>query len=92
MVNKHKELKMAKTTMQQLLRAHMIGGVLNGSYPGASDAQNWDQYIAEHFDMNDPEVVKFLTEWKLFIDASERFNSILNEQMVQSGINVNNLL
>jgi hypothetical protein len=77
---------MAKLTMATLMRAHCAGGVLDGGYPGTSTAQNWDQYIEDHFDLSDPELVQFLAEWKLFLDASTRFNPIVLAHMTSQGL------
>lgn len=68
---------MAKTTLLNLLKCHRAGGVLNGGYPGTSTPENWDEYIKEHFDMDDPDLVEFLKEWKLHIDAELRFSKVL---------------
>jgi hypothetical protein len=77
---------MSKLTMATLMRAHRAGAVLDGGYPGTSTTQNWDQYIEDHFDLTDPELVKFLAEWKLFLDAQTRFNSIVLAHMTSQGL------
>jgi hypothetical protein len=77
---------MAKLTMKDLLRAHKAGGVLNGSYIGSSTPQNWDEWVAEYVDLTDPETAKFMDEWKIFNEASARFNAVLNEQFVRLGM------
>jgi hypothetical protein len=77
---------MSKLTMATLMRAHRAGGVLDGGYPGTSTTQNWDQYIEDHFDLTDPELVKFLAEWKLFLDAQTRFNPIVLAHMTSQGL------
>lgn len=77
---------MAKLTMVDLLRAHKAGGVLNGGYIGSSTPQNWDDWVAEHIDMTDPETAKFMAEWKIFNEASARFNAALHEQFTRLGV------
>jgi len=74
---------MANLTMAGLIKLQNACGVLEGEKVPLG--QTWEQWIEATFDLSDPELVKFLDEWRLYLDAQKRFYSAYQEQLTRLG-------